>query len=164
VIIVKTIVISAFPACGKTCYYKKHDNVLDSDSSNFSWIKDINGNNTNVRNPNFPNNYIQHIKQNIGKVELIFVSSHQVVRDALRDNDIKYVLIYPDISMKDEWIDRFKNRGNDDKFIKFIASNWNNFIKDMNDEVYPYKIRLPYESSNFIDLNIILKAKSLIKN
>ena len=68
----KAKVISAFPGCGKTTYYKtwwKHkDNVwkdktvgeviLDSDSSEFSWIKDENGNNTKERNQDFPNNYI----------------------------------------------------------------------------------------------------------
>lgn len=56
---------------------------LDSDSSNFSWVKDENGNNTKERNPEFPKNYIEHIKSNIGKVDVIFVSSHKVVREAL---------------------------------------------------------------------------------
>ena len=38
----KTIIISAFPGCGKTTMFKKEKEliVLDSDSSNFSWIKD----------------------------------------------------------------------------------------------------------------------------
>ena len=55
-----TIIVSAFPCCGKTYYFenKKDLVVLDSDSSNFSWIKDENGNNTKERNPEFPNNYI----------------------------------------------------------------------------------------------------------
>ena len=32
------------------------------------------------RNPEFPDNYIQPIKENIGKVDYIFVSSHKEVR------------------------------------------------------------------------------------
>lgn len=62
-----TIVISAFPACGKSYKVKNYNGkpytMLDSDSSNFSWIKDELGNNTKVRNPDFPSNYIQHIKK-----------------------------------------------------------------------------------------------------
>ena len=51
----KTFIISAFPACGKTCAVKylseRGVDVLDSDSSKFSWITDENGN--KVRNPRF---------------------------------------------------------------------------------------------------------------
>ena len=57
----KTLVMSAFPASGKTFAYNKYKNskiIFDSDSSEFSWIKDEFGNNTKERNPDFPNNYI----------------------------------------------------------------------------------------------------------
>ena len=57
-----TKVISAFPGTGKTyCYNKLKElgiEILDSDSSEFRWIKDENGNNTTKRNPDFPNNTI----------------------------------------------------------------------------------------------------------
>ena len=83
-------IISAFPACGKTTYYKEWSKyspenvwrtrnngedaydesgnpvgfkILDSDSSEFSWVKDENGNNTSIRDPEFPQNYIDHIKE-----------------------------------------------------------------------------------------------------
>lgn len=85
----KTYVISAFPAYGKSYCFKKYQDkftILDSDSSEFSWIKDRNGNNTKERNANFPQNYITHIKNNIGKVDIIFVSSHETVRKALFDS------------------------------------------------------------------------------
>ena len=101
---------------------------IDSDSSNFSWIKDENGENTKERNPNFPQNYINHIKSNIGKVDVIFVSSHGVVRDALYEAGLNYFLFYPNIKMKEIYIDRFKQRGNEQSFIDFISKNWDNFI------------------------------------
>lgn len=147
----ETTIISAFPACGKSTYFNNWKKgftytnldslVLDSDSSEFSWIKDDEGNNTKERNPNFPNNYIEHIKENIGKAEIIFVSSHKVVRDALKDNNIKYVLVFPKNTKKskEEYLRRFKERGNDEKFIEFITNNWDNFIKEMEEEVFPYK-------------------------
>ena len=65
---IRTKIISAFPGTGKSYYHNKNkETTLDSDSSNFSWIKDENGNNTTERNPKFPQNYIYHIKENIGK-------------------------------------------------------------------------------------------------
>jgi len=93
-----TKVISAFPGTGKTyCYNKLKElgiTILDSDSSEFSWIKDENGNNTTERNPDFPDNYIKHIKENIGKVSIIFVSSHDIVREAMTKENIDFILVY----------------------------------------------------------------------
>jgi len=135
-----TFVISAFPGCGKSYCYKNYQDkftILDSDSSNFSWVKDSEGNNTKERDPNFPQNYIEHIKDNIGKVDFIFVSSHAEVRKALIENNIKVILVYPDKSLKNEFIKRYKERGNDESFIKFIDSNWDKFIDDIeNDNQY----------------------------
>jgi hypothetical protein len=104
----KTKIISAFPGVGKSVYHSKYPDItLDSDSSNFSWIKDDNGNNTEERNPDFPKNYIEHIKSNIGKYKYIFVSSHKEVRNALFDNCIFFY--GPFIQMKEEKKNLFKD-------------------------------------------------------
>jgi len=171
-----TIVISAFPACGKSSMYRKYseyyeDNknnplsfkILDSDSSLFSWIYDENGNKTNVRNPDFPQNYINHIKERIGKEDVIFISSHKVVRDALRENGIKYSIFYPDKSLKEEWMRRYKERGNDENFIKFQEEHWEEFIEDIHNEIFPrkYKITDPNGGINIITFANILKVEGL---
>lgn len=126
----KTKVISALPACGKTHFFEnnKKYSCLDSDSSKFSWILDENGVSTGKRNPDFPNNYIQHIKENIGKVDFIFVSSHDDVRRALEDNLITYILVIPEPSLKAEWIGRCWLRGSDENFLRLIDSQWDNWV------------------------------------
>lgn len=147
-------IISAFPACGKTtffnkckeaeelCYMVDKFKVLDSDSSLFSWIYDENGNKTDVRNPEFPSNYINHIKENMETADIIFVSTHKAVRDALREEGIKYYLVYPDIDLKQEWINRFVKRGNTFDFIKLQTENWEKFIGELEEETFPNKIIL----------------------
>lgn len=131
-----TKVISGFPAVGKSYLYSISDSVLDSDSSLFSWIEE------GVRHPGFPTNYIQHIKNNLGKVDYILVSSHDIVRDALKENKINYTLVYPSIDLKEEYIQRYRDRGNDQKFISFIELNWDKFISDIEKETYPKLIKL----------------------
>ena len=178
-------VISAFPACGKSTYYKnwsqyspenvwrRHNNgeqvyhhfeptipvgdkILDSDSSLFSWIYDENGNKTDVRNPDFPNNYIQHIKDHLETEDIIFVSSHKVVRDALREAGIHYTLIYPDREMECEWFWRFRERGNDESFINFMAENWNKFLDELDAETFPDKYILkPWTCYNAITTSVM---------
>lgn len=119
-----TLVIAGFPGTGKSYFFNNNTdyNVLDSDSSNFSWLE------PGVRHPEFPNNYMQHIKENIGKVDIIFVSTHDVVRKALRDNNIEHYIVCPDISCKEEYINRYKQRGNDSKFIELMENKWDDFI------------------------------------
>ena len=137
----KTTIISAFPACGKTYFFQKHpEKCIDSDSSLFNWIVGEDG--IKVRNPDFPNNYIQHIKEQMGKYKFVFVSSHYVVRKLLEEHNLKYTLVYPDKSLKEEWIERFKNRGNDSQFIAFIGDNWECFIGEIEEEKFPNKIKL----------------------
>jgi hypothetical protein len=55
---INTMVISAFPGCGKSHYFRNNSDkiVLDSDSSTFD-------------KSDFPRNYIQHIKSNLGMVD-----------------------------------------------------------------------------------------------
>ena len=106
----KTKVYSAFPGVGKTTYFNTTDkNVLDSDSSKFD-------------KKNFPANYIDHIERNIQNpnVDKILVSSHKDVRDALLKKGIPYVLVYPNREIKNEYIQRYKDRGNNDAFVDLL--------------------------------------------
>ncbi len=118
-----TTIISGFPGIGKTHYHNcDGGSTLDSDSSKFSWIED------GVRHPDFPQNYIDHIKDNLDKVDFIFVSSHQNVRDALVANELRFVLVFPDPGLKEEYIQRYRDRGNEDGFVKLLEENWELFM------------------------------------
>lgn len=128
-----TKVIAAFPACGKSyCFDRNEDYIiLDSDSSKFSWMPDC-GN--NIRNPDFPKNYIEHIKENIGKVDFIFVSTHEEVRQALTEAGIDFILVFPEQSLKAEWVGRCFLRGSGEQFCSMIADNWDYWLSQMWDE------------------------------
>ncbi len=128
----KTKVYSAFPGVGKTTYFKSTDrNVLDSDSSKFD-------------KKNFPANYIEHIERNIQdpNVDKILVSSHKDVRDALVKKGIPFVLVYPDRSLKDEYIQRYKNRGNNDAFVELLEKNWDMWMDEMDNQGDCYRVKL----------------------
>lgn len=128
-----TQIISAFPGTGKTEYWGRSnfmysldpaDKVLDSDSTKWSKLED------GSLNPEFPENYIQHINDNIGKVGVILVSSHENVRQALVDANIPFWLVYPydDPFTKKEYIERYVARGSVPAFIDLVHSNWSDWI------------------------------------
>ena len=139
-----TKVYSIFPACGKTWLYEHQEDydlkILDSDSSYFSWTYTNIDENDNtirgvrkVRNPDFPNNYIKHIKENIGKYDCIFVSSHASVREALDKEDIDFIIVYPEWSCKAEWIGRCfirEKNGESGCGAEAMYNNFDNWFSD----------------------------------
>lgn len=152
-----TVVVSAFPCCGKTYafeHFQDKYSILDSDSSDFSWIKDECGNNTKQRNPDFPDNYIKHIQDNIGKVDIIFVSSHLKVRQALEDVGISFCTIYPKPEMLNEWIGRMYRRGSSKEFIQFQIEHWDEFVNNIWNE--PHGFGVCYLGNNeYINLDFV---------
>lgn len=143
----KTVVVSAFPCCGKTYAFENYQNkysMLDSDSSQFSWCYEYDPTNSDnvikYRNPEFPKNYIDHIKENIGKVDIIFVSSHLQVRQAMTEAGIYYCTVYPKPEMLNEWVGRMYRRGNDESFIKFQIDHWDEFMHNITFEPHGFGI------------------------
>lgn len=134
----QTKIISGFPGVGKSTLFKYKGEVLvsDSDSSKFSWLK------PGVRHPDFPANYIEHIKSNIGKLDFIFVSSHDVVREALNNEGIEYTIVYPSKDIKDEYIQRYIDRGNNENFVKLLQENYETFIEGIEKETKPKLVPL----------------------
>lgn len=131
-----TIVISAFPACGKTYatnnYNDNNFKLLDLDSSSFKWK--FTDNEGKYVNPEFPNNYVNCIKSNIGKYDIIFVSSHLKVRQSLQNAGIDYCTVYPYSNLLNEWVGRMYRRYNSEEYINYIISHWDEFMKNIEDE------------------------------
>lgn len=128
-----TIIISAFPGCGKseaTAMHKTSGEIwLDSDSSKFHWIYNQDG--SKLPNPQFPQNYLKHIQNFSGYADVIFVSTHKEILELLCDNNIPFVLVRPYRVIKDAYIRRYKERGNDDSFINLMNTKWDQFMDDM---------------------------------
>ena len=130
----KPEIYSVFPACGKTYLYEHQEEynlkILDSDSSEFSWIR---VNDIKERNPDFPNNYIKHIKDNIGKYDCIFVSSHASVRESLDKENIDFTIVYPAQHCKAEWIGRCfirEQNGESGCGAEVMYNNWEQWIAE----------------------------------
>ena len=138
-----TMIISAFPCTGKTTYtyadYAPENFALDSDSSKFDKAY-------------FPHNYMENIMKNIGKYSRLFVSSHKEVRTALKSNGLPFILIYPSMSLREEYLERCKKRGSNETLIRAISDNWFKWLMEIEQQTGCIHIEL--KSGQFIS-NVI---------
>ena len=126
-----TIVISAFPASGKS-YSETYMNsdgykVVDMDNGEFDFSKP---------------ETMEYLKENIGKVDYIFVSTAKEVRNALKEAGIRYLLIYPRAEYKEEWVGRrfLRHMNSEDKSpVVALANNWANWVNDCREDTGAYK-------------------------
>lgn len=119
-----TLVLAGFPGVGKSHAFSLLTamgyKVLDSDSSKFD-------------KEHFPLNYLAHINTVIskGEVNVLFVSSHDTVRDAMDQEGIDYYLVYPALELKEAYLQRYVNRGSPPEFVKLVNDNWIGWITDI---------------------------------
>lgn len=162
-----TIIISASPGCGKSYCTKNYQDkfyILDLDSAKYRYIKDKDGNRTDERNPDFPMNNIKSIKENIGNADVIFVSNITTVRKALKDNNLKVIMVYPDKALKEEFMRRYKERGNDENFIRFLSDNWERFIDEIEEDSDGFLMDKLTKERSFINLSYLEDLFNDLKN
>lgn len=110
-------VIAGFPGVGKSYMFKTDpDRYADSDSSTFD-------------KSDFPANYIRHIVKLLADTDkTIFVSTHAEVREALVEAGIPYVLVYPELGLQDEYLQRYSERGSPEPFLNLMRNKWDDFV------------------------------------
>lgn len=158
----RKLIVSAFPGLGKTHLCNSNEEILDLDSSSFSW--DVNKDGQKVRSDNFPYNYMNAISQNTEGYSIVCVSSHKNVRESLidtfKDNkDIKVVFVYPNKNLKSEYLQRYKDRGNEQSFIDMMDKNWDSFIDELDNESSEYSnilyVKISTDNYYLSDLHVI---------
>ena len=142
----RTLIVSAFPACGKTYLYRNQKDLLfgpkgvkvcysflDSDSSRFKkydgWEKD----------------YVDYIENHIGSVDFIFISQHDEVLRELKYRRIPFVTVAPCNTscandkerqlIKQQWFGRFVLRDNSHIYdlhawLKDLSENYDNWTSE----------------------------------
>ena len=83
------------------------------------------------RGDNFPDNYIKDILNAYNANYTVLISTDRVVINNLNSLGIKITLVYPDKKLKEEYIEKYKNRGSHKDFMNVIIKYWEKWIIEL---------------------------------
>ena len=116
------MIISGYQGIGKSTVCNSSIKYIDLESSNF-WIEDENG--ERIRQPYWYKEYCNLAIDLSNHGYTVFVSSHKEVREYLAkaDKGDSYLyMVYPDVSLKDEWICKLQKRYDESKSSKDLRA------------------------------------------
>jgi len=126
----QTLIVSAFCGTGKT-YLCENSNKKTIEFECWKYDKSA-----------FPNNCVADIKSKIGKTDIIFISTNPLVLNALTKIGKKIILIYPELKLKNEYMNRYSDRGSSNDFILMLSKYWDSWLKEIKENKNCEHIRL----------------------
>ena len=106
------IFVYAFTATGKSLLAKKYKNVIDMESTIYKYVSQ--------------NSEDESLKST-DKYDYILISD-EICDDFLISNKYEYWWVYPNESLKEEYMQRCRKRGNNEEFIYWYSKLWKEWI------------------------------------
>lgn len=138
------MIYSVFPGLGKsyTARVTMAGKAIDAESSKFQWLdyephnEEKNKGKLKNKNPKWPENYIEFIKEQNTKDQIVLISAQPEILNALGKQCIPFKTITPDVSTKEQIMARYETRGNNKEFINIMSSNFEKVITSMDTNPY----------------------------
>ena len=113
------MIICGFRGIGKSSIARTLPGIVDLESTPFN------------KNWKIYADVIEHMDKN---GYTVLVSSHRELREELLNRNINYFYVKPEKNLKEEYLERYKKRGNTKAFINQIKDNWDNYLKSLKGE------------------------------
>ena len=128
-------IICGFAGIGKSHLAKNTVGVVDLESTPFN------------KNWDLYTDVAIHMQKN-GYTPLL--SCHKELREELKKKNADFIIVIPFFALKQDYLQRYKNRGNTDTFIKMFDEKWENFIEEIIKSGDPYEIM----DSNYLTIKL----------
>lgn len=131
----KGIIVSTLPGMGKTTLARKHDNIIDLESSDYQWklTKEQEELTTEERkgqpkekHEDWPRNYYAAIEEAVKKYDYVLTSVEGVKYAKFIGAPV--YLFHPTKDQKEEYLYRLEERGNQPLFIKLVDEKFEEWI------------------------------------
>ena len=138
------MIVAAFAGTGKSYFASLHpDCAIDLVCMPYKYILDneipfdekSKGNGGLEINGEWPFNYIEAVKQCPSDKIILIPSEGRVLR-LLDKEHIPYLLCYPTPESKEEYTQRYINRGNSEEFLSIFIGGWDIFMGNLRENKY----------------------------
>lgn len=119
-----TIICAAFCGAGKTFICERTD--IDAIEVEYWKYKD----------QGLQKEYIQDIHKYFGSIDYIFISTDPEGLKLLHQEGFAITLIYPEIELRNEYLDRYIQRDSPPDFIGAFMKYWNPWIEELKQQSY----------------------------
>ncbi len=129
------ILVLAYPGSGKTELERQYEDVVDFEHQDFRYVYDesirhlpleLRKGSTDLRkdNPEWPENFLTNALSELDEGKIVVSPFVRTVYEAYNSDyfkdkakDVKTILVCPRLDQFEDYIERFKERGNSDNFI-----------------------------------------------
>lgn len=108
----------------------------------------------NIKKIDYIKNYIEDIKNYIGKVDYIFIATEPDGMKFLHDEGFDITLVYPKNELRNEYLDRYIERDSPYDFIGTFMKHWHIWLNELKEQKYCRHIVL--ESGQYLQ-DVLLK-------
>lgn len=139
------MILSCFAGSGKTFVANELENFVDLESSDFQWIfpKDLKlgveerkGTVDKLPNEHFVTDYVNAIEKEHLLEKIVLIACQPQVLEELEKRKLPYSMVTPTLENKDIFIDRYKQRGNNDSFVELMDSRFELFVNSILNNKY----------------------------
>ncbi len=148
------LIILAYMGTGKTELEKRYDNVIDFDFQDYKYIYDESishlpleqrKGNVSLRkeNESYPKNFLCDALKLLNEGKIVVSPFIEHVYNAFDSKEfkdkagsIKFIIVCPKINNFEEYVERFKNRGNGEEFIERRRKEFPSLIEIFNNSNY----------------------------
>ena len=136
------IIIMVSGCLGKTHLAKKYTNVIEIESGYYCYhltkeqlrlgIEKVKGLPDRIPNKEYPVNYVNELINATKKYDIVMSAMCGNIRAELDRRGQKYLVIYSDLNMKNEIIQRSIDRGNNQYYINGIINKYESITQELN--------------------------------
>ncbi len=133
------MIIACYAGVGKSTFAKMFDNSVDLVSMPYSWIlpkenekaeyEEIKAAPYLIRHPHFYTNYLLAILEANKKYEYVLIPTiEQILRRLENEFHMPFIVVYPSIELKEQYKQRYIDRGNTQNFLEVFIEQWDDRI------------------------------------
>lgn len=128
------MIIAGFPGIGKTSLSGKYNNIIDLDETRFVFLnlteEDKKQGYLRKYDEDYPMNYYNIIMEMTRRYDAVLIGQSKIL-DVLNEKSIDYILVYPERHLKQEYLDRYRQRGDSENYLSIMDANWDYYITEL---------------------------------